>query len=438
MALDASIYGRFQPKSAASYAAEFEQLAGMREQRQDNALARAFRQEQMGQARAQAERGNALRALQQGLAGKSDEEVAQGMRAAGFIDEAATYETSALDRQTKRNTVRTGEATAVKTEADAFSSALNQYATLLPRINSPQAAQLWVRSQYEDPRTGKVLQGSIPMEEALAEVPQDPQQLPQWRDRMAMGIAEYRKMLEEQRNPAPTTSIQEFKFAQERGEVPAGQTYTDWKRANARAGAATTSVSYGTPVQALDANGNPVFIQPTKDGSPPRVIPGVRPPMSAAEERSASEQRTRERTARQMVSGLEDARAVLDAGRATESGVGNLVDAAARLVGQTTIGAQDAARLEAMSGWLVANVPRMEGPQSNFDVQNYQTMAGKIGDRTVPIPERKAALAEVERLQRKYAEINGTPMPPATPPAAPTAMPSPDAIATELARRRGQ
>jgi response regulator of citrate/malate metabolism len=106
MALDASIYGRFQPKSAASYAAEFEQLAGMREQRQDNALARAFRQEQMGQARAQAERGNALRALQQGLDGKSDEEVVQRMRAAGFVDEAATYETGALERQIKRNTVR--------------------------------------------------------------------------------------------------------------------------------------------------------------------------------------------------------------------------------------------------------------------------------------------------------------------------------------------
>jgi hypothetical protein len=279
MALDASIYGRFQPKSAASYAAEFEQLAGMREQRQDNALARAFRQEQMGQARAQAERGNALRALQQGLAGKSDEEVAQGMRAAGFIDEAATYETSALDRQTKRNTVRTGEATAVKTEADAFSSALNQYATLLPRINSPQAAQLWVRSQYEDPRTGKVLQGSIPMEEALAEVPQDPQQLPQWRDRMAMGIAEYRKMLEEQRKPAPAasvpTSIQEFKFAQERGEVPAGQTYTEWKRANARAGA--TSVSYGAPMQAINPETNQVeLVRPDNRGG--MNFTGLRPP----------------------------------------------------------------------------------------------------------------------------------------------------------------
>jgi hypothetical protein len=80
------------------------------------------------------------------------------------------------------------------------------------------------------------------------------------------------------------------------------------------------------------------------------------------------------------------------------------------MVGVSTPGAQDAARLESLSGWLVANVPRMEGPQSNFDVQNYMTMAGKVGDRTTPIPERTAALQEVRRLQQKYASINGTPM----------------------------
>jgi hypothetical protein len=207
MALDASIYGRFQPKSAASYAAEFEQLAGMREQRQDNALARAFRQEQMGQARAQAERGNALRALQQGLAGKSDEEVAQGMRAAGFMDEAATYETGALDRQTKRNTVRTGEATAAKSEAEAFSAALNQYATLLPRITDPRAGAQWVQAQYQDPRVGPKISALMPVEDAIARIPQDPQQFAQWRDEQAMGIAEYRKMLEEQRKPAPAAKL---------------------------------------------------------------------------------------------------------------------------------------------------------------------------------------------------------------------------------------
>jgi hypothetical protein len=38
------------------------------------------------------------------------------------------------------------------------------------------------------------------------------------------------------------------------------------------------------------------------------------------------------------------------------------------------------------------------------------TMAGRVGDRTTPIPERMAALQEVRRLQQKYASINGTPM----------------------------
>jgi hypothetical protein len=212
------------------------------------------------------------------------------------------------------------------------------------------------------------------------------------------------------RPAAPPSSVAEYQFAKQQGY---GGTYEQWVKEKAAAGAAQTSVNYSTPVEALDAQGNRVFIRTTKNGLEPAVIPGVRPPLSAAEERSQSERSTRERQGRQMVSSIADARSILDAGRATGSGIGNLVDAAARLFGQTTVGAQDAARLETLSGWLVANVPRMEGPQSNFDVQAYMTMAGKIGDRTVPIPERKAALVEVERLQRKYADINGTPMPPA-------------------------
>lgn len=193
--------------------------------------------------------------------------------------------------------------------------------------------------------------------------------------------------------------------------------YLEGKAQVARAGAASTNLNYSTPVEALDAQGNRVFIRTTKNGLEPAVIPGVRPPMSAAEEKSAGEKRDRERQARQMVSVMDDARSILQAGRATESGVGNVVDAAARMVGKTTTGAQDAARLEAMSGWLVANVPRMEGPQSNIDVQNYTTMAGKVGDRTIPIAERLAALEEIGNLQRKYAAINGTPMPAAAKPA---------------------
>ena len=414
MAIDASIYGRFQPKSAVAYAGELEQLAGMRDQRQDNALARAFRQEQMSAARAQSERANALRALQQSLAGKSEPEYVQGLRGAGYFDEAATAEAGMLKRDGERADIGAKKATAGKTEVDARGAALGQYRDLLSGVNSPDMARQWLQAQYQDPRVSGILSGLAPMEKALAEIPTDPAQFMQWRDQQAMGIKAFQDAIAARgrdANAAKTSEMKEFEFAQQRGEVPKGQSFTEWMRANKRAGAASTTVSYSQPVEAMDAQGKRVFIRTTKDGLEPAIVPGVRPPMSAAEERSASEKSARERQGKQMVSGLNDARAILDAGRATQSGVGNLIDAGARLIGQTTVGAQDAARLEALSGWLVANVPRMEGPQSNFDVQNYTTMAGKIGDRTVPIKERKAALAEVERLQRKYAEINGTPIP---------------------------
>lgn len=202
------------------------------------------------------------------------------------------------------------------------------------------------------------------------------------------------------------SAVREYQFAQSQGYKGSFQ---DFQLEQKRAGAAQTSVNYSQPVEAVDAQGNRVFIRTTKNGLEPAIVPGVRPPMSAAEERTANERKDRERQGQQMLSAITDARRILQTGKATDSGIGNVMDAAGRAVGVTTKGAQDAARLEALSGWLVANVPRMEGPQSNIDVQNYTTMAGRVGDRTVPIAERLAALSEVETLQRKYAAINGTP-----------------------------
>jgi hypothetical protein len=111
-------------------------------------------------------------------------------------------------------------------------------------------------------------------------------------------------------------------------------------------------------------------------------------------------------TAKDMLGMISQARSLLEQGP-TSSGVGSVVDSALGLVGQSTKGADVAAQLEAISGWMVNNVPRMEGPQSNFDVQNYRTMAGIVGDRTKPISTRMAALQTVETLQRKYAHLNG-------------------------------
>lgn len=109
--------------------------------------------------------------------------------------------------------------------------------------------------------------------------------------------------------------------------------------------------------------------------------------------------------ANKLATGVDRALELLQQGP-TSSVVGNLADKGMGAFGMSTKSGETAAQLEALSGWLVSNVPRMEGPQSNIDVQNYQTMAGRIGDRNLPIGTRKAAAEEVKKLQQKYADLN--------------------------------
>lgn len=50
-----------------------------------------------------------------------------------------------------------------------------------------------------------------------------------------------------------------------------------------------TSVSYGSPVAGTDAQGNPIFFQPGKNGGSPSIIPGVRPAPSPNSEKAPTE-----------------------------------------------------------------------------------------------------------------------------------------------------
>jgi hypothetical protein len=426
MALDASIYGRFQPKSAASYAAEFEQLAGMREQRQDNALARAFRQEQMGQARAQAERGNALRALQQGLAGKSDEEVAQGMRAAGFMDEAATYETGALDRQTKRNTVRTGEATAAKSEAEAFSAALNQYATLLPRITDPRAGAQWVQAQYQDPRVGPKISALMPVEDAISRIPQDPQQFAQWRDEQAMGIAEYRKMLEEQRKLPPIGELQAYRETLPPGDPRLAEVDAVIKKQTTSQPAAQVNINTGDK------------------------------PLPASIVKQQDEIIDRLTTARSIQSDMAAFARQIDDGKLDFGPVRNLVNQGRNLAGASNEESRNFASFKSGLEKLRNDSLRLNtGVQTDGDAHRaWSELFQNINDRELvrqrlreieAINARGAQLQEY-RLQVLRGNFGAGALPPApqmqspsaAAPAAMPNMPAADAIAAELARRRGQ
>jgi len=86
----------------------------------------------------------------------------------------------------------------------------------------------------------------------------------------------------------------------------------------------------------------------------------------------------------------------------TASGVGAMADRAAAVVGYATPGSIPAQELKQIGGILTSKMPRMEGPQSDKDVMLYREMAGMVGDDTIPVARRVAALKGVRNLVAKY------------------------------------
>ena len=99
-------------------------------------------------------------------------------------------------------------------------------------------------------------------------------------------------------------------------------------------------------------------------------------------------------------------------GDATGSLVGSLYDRANAVIGRSTEGARANAALKTLAGQLTSKMPRMEGPQSNSDVQMYKEMAGDLANDELPVATRLAALAEIRNINQKYAHLQG---PDATP-----------------------
>jgi hypothetical protein len=88
-------------------------------------------------------------------------------------------------------------------------------------------------------------------------------------------------------------------------------------------------------------------------------------------------------------------------------------------------------------------MPKMSGPQSDKDVLLYKQMAGQIGDPTIPAARKQAAMNTINELNSRYAGVPLSPLnygnaPQPTPSQALGGLPSQEAIAAEIARRRGQ
>lgn len=89
---------------------------------------------------------------------------------------------------------------------------------------------------------------------------------------------------------------------------------------------------------------------------------------------------------------------------ATGSGTGAARDKLAAFFGESTTGAKAIAQLLPLQAAIMLNQPRMEGPQSDRDVQLYREAAGQLGDPTVPGETKKAAIKTIRRLQDQYRQ----------------------------------
>jgi hypothetical protein len=89
--------------------------------------------------------------------------------------------------------------------------------------------------------------------------------------------------------------------------------------------------------------------------------------------------------------------------KAHGSGIGNIIGGAQNFVGiESNKNAADA-KLKVMSDKLLKAVPRFSGPQSDKDVQSYKEAAGSIGDASLPMNVRMAALNTIKNLNKPYA-----------------------------------
>lgn len=110
----------------------------------------------------------------------------------------------------------------------------------------------------------------------------------------------------------------------------------------------------------------------------------------------------------------------------TGSKIGSLYDTTAGWFGLSPSGAEEARQLKLVGSGLVSKVPRMEGPQSDKDVQLYKEMAADVGNDALPRGQRISALRSMRELYGKYEHLNREGQNTATTSAAPvpSAMPS--------------
>lgn len=167
-----------------------------------------------------------------------------------------------------------------------------------------------------------------------------------------------------------------------------GQNLTD---ARARQGLELQREAQRT--QIMETASGPIAVDKGSGTARPVTMNGAAIPSESAMKRASG--------ANRVLSLLDDAEPLVK--KATNSFVGAGIDLAARVPGMATDGGTAIAQLKSIQGQLLNEMPRMEGPQSNYDVQNYIQAAGSLADPTIPREMKLAAIKTIREVQQRYA-----------------------------------
>lgn len=339
---------------------------------------------------------------------------------------AMAAEKAQVDLEKARADAGKDTATAGKTKQETIDLRMKRARDLLGTVNDRDTASTWVRGLYSDPDIGPVLTQHLgPVETTVGRIPDpvaDPQGFAQWKQASQLSADKLVEMTTPDANARlqsdtskRNTDVQ-ASTSRRNTDVTVAQSERSSQRSDARARDTNNVQREAQQTQVIiDPNLGPILVNKgTKTAVAATFADGTRiPGENVVKAKKLNEQ---------LKAGIALAKDLIP--KATASGAGALMDKGAAFFGGSTEGSEAASQLKTLGGWMTANVPRMEGPQSNFDVQQYQMMAADVGNDTLPAARRLAALSTLEKLYEKYADINNATAKP-TAPGKPGTVPNP-------------
>jgi len=287
----------------------------------------------------------------------------------------------------------------------------------LLRARDPNAVRELVKMQYADPDIGPILSQTGSLEQALAEVPDDPVQFERHRQQEALGMTEWMKsqlpktvgnaiykpdtdtfVTPPERAPAPPASAAEYALAQR------DPNFMRFLQERAAATRPPRAEAAPRTQQVTLSDGSLGIVNMDTGAITPATMAGaaVKGKPSAFAEKTAAQKTQMGKDLGFAITQLSDI--TKDGGlidQSTGSGAGRLADIGAGFVGKATSGAIAIGKIAPVADLVLKMVPRFEGPQSDKDTASYKEAAGQLADPTLPTKIRKEAGKTVLRLMQE-------------------------------------